>query len=376
MIIVIGAGAVGCSIAYHLATRGATRGDNVLLIDKDEPGRGTSATNFGLIWSQSAQPYSYMDFNILSAQLWPDLVDELANELGADVDYQASGGLSLCMTDEEYAMRRAQLKEQQQSPLCKSEMLTPEEVFKIQPGASPAIKGAYFSPHDGSVNWVKWTRALFDGCLRAGVHFRPHTAVTRIATDNDGTVIGVETTEGFLPAEQVVVAAGVWAKELLAGVNVEVDLRPVRGQVLISEPVDMICPIAMSTVRQDPTGRFFMGVTREEVGFDRSITPEGYHAIRSHAKKLVPATEHLQIMTHFAGLRPIPGDGLPILGSVDRNPGLYIAVGHSGITLSPIHGRVISDLIIEGETGYPIDAYDPLRFERGKMAENKMTKEL
>ena len=353
-VIVIGAGAVGSSIAYQLAQRSQA----VMLLDKDEPGRGTSSTNFGLIWTQTENNHHYVDYAIQSTLLWPDLVDEL----GEDVDYRPGGGLSLCLTEEEYARRTAQLEQQRQSQLFQGRMLTPEEVFAMQPGVSRAIVGALWSPHDGDVNWNKWTQALVRGCGRTGVDVRGHTTVQSLVRDGDGQIRGVQTTEGLIAADHVVVAAGIWSKQLLDAVDVPIDLYPLRGQVLVTEPMEMICPVAMSTVRQEPHGRFFMGVTRERVGFDRSITPEGYRSILDHAVKLVPAVKDLPIMTHFAGLRPIPGDGLPILGPVQSIPGLYVAVSHAGITLSPIHGRVISDLIVAGETPYFVAQYDPQRF--------------
>ena len=119
----------------------------------------------------------------------------------------------------------------------------------------------------------------------------------------------------------------------------------------------------MSTVRQSPQGQFFMGITREDVGYDWSTTTDGYQHICETAPNLVPAVRHLDIKRHFAGLRPIPADGLPLLGPVQKMPGLYLAVGHSGITLSPIHGQIISDLIADGQTAYPIERYNPQRFE-------------
>ncbi|MCB0183918.1 MAG: FAD-binding oxidoreductase, partial [Caldilineaceae bacterium] len=61
---------------------------------------------------------------------------------------------------------------------------------------------------------------------------------------------------------------------------------------------------------------------------------------------------------------PMPRDGKPILGPVPHVPGFYMATSHSGITLSPIHGKIISDLIVEGETDISIEDYDPLRFQR------------
>lgn len=357
---VIGGGAVGCSIAFQLARRGK----DVALIDKAEPGAGTSTKNFGLVWVQSKTPHTYMELSLRSSQLWPQLVEAL----GEDVDLRQGGGLSLCLTEAEYERSEAILREQQRSPLFQGRMISPREVFAMQPGVSREIVGALWSPHDGDVNWIKWTHALSRGCERAGVRMLTRTEVRGIERDGDGAVRGVRTDRGRVAAAQVVCAAGPWSKGVAAMVDVEIDLRPQRGQILITEGTEMICPTPMGLVRQEPHGQFFMGVTHEEVGFDWSTTEDAYRSIRKRAAQLVPGTADLKVVRQFAGLRPMPRDGLPILGPVDRVPGFYIATSHSGITLSPIHGRIISDLIVEGETDIPIDDYDPLRFEKGTVS--------
>lgn len=124
----------------------------------------------------------------------------------------------------------------------------------------------------------------------------------------------------------------------------------------------MICTVPMANVRQDPDGSFYLGVTNEEAGWDVTPTDWAKDEIHADSVRRVPAVGDLRIVRHFAGLRPMPADGLPFLGPVRTVPGLYTAVGHSGITLSPIHGKVISDLIVDGRTEYDIAAYDPLRF--------------
>lgn len=356
-VVVIGGGAVGCSIAFQLAQRGK----EVALLDRAEPGAGTSTKNFGLVWVQSKTPHTYMELSLRSSQIWPQIVDEL----GEDVDLRQGGGLSLCLTEAEYARSEALIGEQRRSPLFQGRMIPPQDVFAMQPGVSREIVGALWSPHDGDVNWIKWTHALARGCERSGVRMLTRTEVTGIERGEDGAVLGVWTDRGRVVAEQVVCAAGPWSKAVAGMVDVAIDLRPQRGQILITEGTEMICPVPMGLVRQEPHGQFFMGVTHEEVGFDWSTTEDAYRSIRERAAQLVPATADLKVVRQFAGLRPMPRDGLPILGAVDRVPGFYIATSHSGITLSPIHGRIISDLILEGETDIPIEDYDPLRFEKG-----------
>lgn len=355
-VIVIGGGAIGCSIAYQLARRGK----DVTLVDKAEPGAGTSTKNFGLIWVHTKEPYAYMELSLRSSLLWPKLVEEL----GEDVDLRQPGGLAPCLTEADYTKAAALVERQQQSPLYQGKMIGPDEVFAMQPGITRDLVGASWSPHDGSVNWVKWTHALARGCERVGVRMFHQTEVTTIERDKDNCVTGVLTSHGRIGATAVVCAAGPWSKQIAALVGLEIDFFPQRGQILITEATNLICPMTMDSVRQEPHGQFYLGTTHEDVGFDWSTSAEAYQQIRSYAARLVPATKDLRVVRHFAGLRPMPRDGKPILGPVPAVPGFYMATSHSGITLSPIHGKIISDLIVEGETDIPLGDYDPLRFAR------------
>lgn len=357
-VIVIGGGAVGCSIAYQLARRGK----DVTLVDKAEPGAGTSTKNFGLVWVHTKEPYTYMELSLRSSLLWPKLVEEL----GEDVDLRQTGGLAPCLTEAAYQRAAARIERQRSSSLYQGKMIAPDDVFAMQPGITRDLVGASWSPHDGSVNWIKWTHALIRGCERAGVRMFHHTEVKAIERDTDNHVTGVLTNRGRIAASHVVCAAGPWSQQVAELVDLEIDFFPQRGQILITEATEMICPMTMDSVRQEPHGQFYLGTTHEEVGFDWSTTAEAYQQIRDYAARLVPATKDLRVVRHFAGLRPMPRDGLPILGPVPHVPGFYIATSHSGITLSPIHGKIISDLIVEGETDVPIEAYDPLRFQQQK----------
>ncbi|MCB0110779.1 MAG: FAD-binding oxidoreductase, partial [Caldilineaceae bacterium] len=312
------------------------------------------------VWVHTKEPHTYMELSLRSSLLWPKLVEEL----GEDVDLRQPGGLAPCLTEEDYAKAEARLERQRRSSLFQGKMIPPDEVFAMQPGITRDLVGASWSPHDGSVNWIKWTHALARGCERVGVRMFHGTTVQAIERDQDNCVTGVLTDHGRIAAPHVVCAAGPWSKGVAELVDLQIDFFPQKGQILITEATEMICPMTMDSVRQEPHGQFYMGTTHEDVGFDWSTTAEAYKAIREYAARLVPATKDLRVVRHFAGLRPMPRDGKPILGPVPHVPGFYMATSHSGITLSPIHGKIISDLIIEGETDVPIEDYDPLRFQR------------
>lgn len=356
-VVVVGAGAVGCSIAYWLAKRGK----DVTLVDKSGPGTGSSVANFGLVWSSAKEPHTYMELNLRSSRLWPQMLDELDE----DVEYRL-GGLKIVLTGTDYEAQGDLVERQRHSPLFRGRMISGPEARDIQPGLSPEIAGALYCPDDGDSNPIKWTYALIRGCKRQGVKVMRDTEVLGFDLDEDNQVAGVLTDRGRVQAGYAVNAAGVWAAQVAQMVGVTIGLYPQRGQVLISEAVPKILPMAQSTVRQSFDGNIYMGATMEDAGFDWSTSPEGAEKIAKNAARMVPLVRDLSIIRQFSGLRPMPRDGLPFIGAIPHVPGYYIAVGHSGNTLSPIHGKIISDLIVEGETDIPLEDYDPLRYdERG-----------
>lgn len=353
-VVVVGAGAVGCSIAYWLAKRGK----DVTLVDKGGPGSGTSIANFGLVWTSDKEPHTYMELNLRSSWLWPKMVAEL----GADVEYRR-GALTVALTETDYADLAGMIEKQRQSPLYCARMISPQEVWDMQPCISRQIAGALYSPDDGDSNPIKWLYALLRACKRLGVRVMRDTEVTGFDLDGENRVAGVHTSWGHIQASHAVNAAGIWAAQIAGMVGVTLGLIPQRGQVLVSEAAPCALTMPESHVRQSLDGNFYMGTTRENVGLSRGTTMEASRKIAQNAIRTVPLISQLSLIRQFSGIRCMPRDGLPFIGHVPHVPGYYIAVGHSGNTLSPIHGKIISDLIVQGQTDIPLEDYDPLRYD-------------
>lgn len=351
-VVVVGAGAVGVSVAYHLAKRGK----RVVLVDREGVGSGTSAATFALIWVHSKEPAHYMELSLRSARMFPALV----RELDADVHLEQQGGLTLCMSEADLANNRALVERQSVSPLYEGRLIDDAEVHRLQPGLSREVRGAVYSPNDGHLDSIRYVTALARGARRLGVVFALHTEVTGIER-RDGLVSAVLTTNGRIAAPHVVNTAGPYAASIARMVDLDLAVRPVRGQVLVTLPMPKTLRLPMSGVRQGPDGRFFMGFTREEAGYNTDVTPDAIRTIARNAVRRVPMLKDARLLRAFAGIRSMPADGLPCLGPIPSVPGFYVAVSHSGITLSPLHGTVIADLICDGKTDIPIAPYDPTR---------------
>jgi sarcosine oxidase subunit beta len=113
--------------------------------------------------------------------------------------------------------------------------------------------------------------------------------------------------------------------------------------------------------RQTRRGNILLGPTYEAGCAEKLTTAEAGKKIAAASIRRYPRLKDVRLVRNFAGIRPLPKDGLPYLGAVQRLPGLYVATSHSGITLAPVHGKVISELIVDGKTDVPLANYQPER---------------
>jgi hypothetical protein len=205
---------------------------------------------------------------------------------------------------------------------------------KVQFG--PEVSGASYGHIDGHVNPLRLLAALQRGLQLRGGHLRANSAVSRIAPRTGG---GFEVQVGAqrFEAAQVIVAAGLGSLALGRMVGLDVPLRAQRGQLLVTERLAPILPLPASGLRQTAEGTVMVGVTQEEVGFDLSTTTAAAARMSRHAARVLPALGQALLVRHWSCLRIMTPDGCPVYaGSVDQ-PGAWIALCHSGITLAAFH---------------------------------------
>lgn len=372
----IGGGAIGTSIAYHLAKRRI----DVILVEKDDIASGTSGACDGFIFMQSKKPGVHLQMAMESAKM----MESLSVELQRDIEYERNGGMIVVKSREDMPEMREVVERQRKLGL-EVDLLDAHQARKMEPCLSSDIAGATYSSMDAQVNPISLCLAFAEAAKRMGAEVLTDTEVTGVSTAN-GKVEGVVTSRGVIRADVVVNAAGVYAPVIGKMVGVELPITPRRGQVLVTEPVPqllkrvMICSRYITSkfnprraqvgargrvpllgvglaLEQTRAGSLLIGSTREFVGYNRSVTPEGIQAILEHASDLVPVIGELNVIRSFAGLRPHTQDGMPILGKVDGVGGFIVAAGHEGdgIALSPITGFLIAELIATGEV--PVKYY-------------------
>jgi glycine oxidase len=366
---VIGGGVIGLAVAWRARARGLT----VVVLERDRAGAGTSHHAAGMlapIAETAPAEESLLELGLTSAREYPSFARELADAAGvADVGYRDCGTLLVARdADEAEALERG-LELRRRYGLA-VERLRASEARRLEPGLAPALRLALDVPDDHAVDPRALTAALAIAIQRAGGEVRELTAAAGVEL-SDQRVTGVVLADGSrLPARDVVIAAGVWSDKL-TGIppSAQVPLRPVKGQIMrLHDPAGP--GLLTRVIRMGPSyivprgdGRYVIGATQEERGFDTTVTAGAAFDLLRDAAELVPGVSELVIDEFTAGLRPGTPDNLPVIGP-STVEGLHWAVGHrrGGILLAPLTAELVVRSIA-GETLDPLAAgFSPGRF--------------
>lgn len=377
-VVIIGSGGFGASTAYHLARRGVP---DVVLLDRYELGSQTSPRAAGLT------------SKVASTELMVRLMDETVEALagfekatGRSIRFTRVGAMRVILTPEgETRIRRDAALAQRLG--VEVQFLSGSEAERLAPhfraGTARAIM---FSSEDGYFHPPLVASAFAAAAADLGVTLQPNTRVTAIL-HQQGRVTGVRTTRGEIRCAAVLDAAGAWSALLGEEVRIRVPLIPTRHQLFITEPIPGIEPhhpivrIHEPSVytRPEQGGLMLGGYEDSPLQLDMRNQPEGfqiadlpldievlwglYGEIRAH----FPALEHAKIREHRGGLPTMSPDGQHIIGPVAHLPGFYIASACNvgGLSISPVIGRALADLIMDGSCEPDLTPFSIERF-RGR----------
>jgi glycine oxidase len=366
-VVIIGGGVIGLTIARALRQRGVR---DVMLIERGRPGAEASWAAGGILAPQVEVDHQDEFFQLACASrdLYPAFAAALKEETGIDVELDTTGTLCLGFTrqDEEELRRRHQW---QIGEGLQVEWLTGDEARRLEPCVSANVRCALRFPRDIQVENRRLVEALVRANEELGVQLVINTQVTALGI-KDARVCRVETSNGFVAAPIVVVAAGAWSSSIDSqGLSLPpIQVEPVRGQMLCFSADPNIgrhviySPRGYLVPRRD--GRVLAGSTVEQVGFDKRVTDDGVSAIKAMALEITASIAGLPIIDSWAGFRPRALDGLPVLGPCEKIRGLLYATGHyrNGILLAPITGLVIADAIVDEVMPESLKTFSPNRF--------------
>jgi len=373
-VVVIGAGIVGCSIAYHLAVQGA---GTVVVVEKDLICSGSTGKSAGGIRQQFAT-----ELNIQLSLESLRMFHRMREELGVDPEFREVGYLFMATTPAELTLfkRQAEFQQHHRIPV---QIVSTGDIRRLVPYVRlDGIIGGAYCPTDGYAAPYEVTMGYATAARRLGVKIYEQRAVTRVLRTGD-RVTGVETSQGSLHAPVVVNAAGAEGGLVGAMAGVDVPVKPYRRQIFVTGPVPEFSREPPLTIdyhrswyfRGEMGGCLFSGPKDEESTFNTNVDWE--HLAQSVAKAVarVPVLEKAEIKRGWAGSYDISPDNNAILGAVPEVPGFFVATGHSGhgFMHGPATGTLMAELILTGKTSIDISPYGLDRFRMGRTVHEAMT---
>jgi glycine/D-amino acid oxidase-like deaminating enzyme len=383
-VLIVGGGIAGASAAYHLAALGRS----VTLLERGEIASGASGVNAGAIDS-----IGWGDRPDLQAQLTAgsvELFKAVQLDHGEDIEFRQSGALQAIHTPEQYEFERRRI-ETLRARGHRVELLATREAQSLEPGLSPALLGAMYSPLRSQADPRRATRAFATLAARHGATILTHHEVTALAPRPAGGYVA-RTSQSEIVAATLVLAAGAWCGPVGALLGLDIPVVPVRGQMWATPPAP---PSVFQTIssaesqhvwhldpggeppfltirkgarvtrhlygRQRRDGEIIFGGDREQAGWTTTPDVAGIEVNRAHAAEVLPFLAGLGIARTWAGLMPFPLDGKPLIGRVPVRENLWIVSGlaSSGFGRGPMAGKLLAEFLHSGTPAPVLAEADP-----------------
>jgi len=352
---VIGGGVIGLAAAW----RAAQRGRSVCVLERGVLGARASHVAAGMLAPVTeADPgeLALLHLGLHSARAWPAFAAELveaAGSAGAAPILNRCGALVVARDNDEALALERELALRHELGL-EVQRLRPSAARRLEPALAPSVRLALSVAGDHAADPRALVLALAGAARGAGAVLRTGATVQRVVV-RDGRATAVALAGGeIVAAEQVVVAAGAWSASLDGLPEpARIPLRPVKGQLLrLRDPegpglVERIVRFEGAYLVPRGDGRYVLGATVEERGFDTSVTAGALYELLRAAAEVVPGVQELIVEETLAGLRPATPDNAPVLGRSDAVDGLVWATGHhrNGILLAPVSADLVADAL-------------------------------
>lgn len=371
-VVVIGAGVIGASVAWHLAARGCT---NVRVIEaRRRSGEGSTGKATGGFRAQFGS-----EVDVRLSLLSRERLLRFREEVGVDPGFRPCGYLFLAERQATLDVFAAAREVQRRAGFEDARPVGLDEIARINPAVRlDGLRGGVFCPSDGFLRPLEVLRGYVEAAERLGVRFDFGEPCVGLRVDG-GRVTGVDTPSGVIPCGAVVNAAGAWAAGVAALAGVDLPVRPLRRQVAITGPFDGLPEDMPLTIFADDgfhlrvrDGRVLLLWPDEPETadpFDCTVEPSWFERTVIRARAAVPclADAPIRFDDCWAGLYETSPDGHALLGAAPGVENLYLANGSSGhgVMHAPALGQLLAEMILDGRAT-SLDAH-PLR--PGRFAE-------
>ena len=410
-VLIIGGGIVGVCAAYYCANAGAS----VTLIEQSSICAGCSRGNAGLIVPSYSIPLPspgiprkallwllnpYSPFSVrartdLSLLRWlrlfvqnctiqavrkavPVIRDltassvRLYEEIFASQDirchYEHKGALELYSTTAGQREGRAKAGLLGEFGIESSEV-TPNRVREMVPASHSGIAGGTYYPGDSHLVPADFVQGLAEKAEKLGARILSGTRLNYLRIAGD-TVAAAATSAGEILASEIVIAAGAWSSQLLGPLDLRLPLQPAKGYsvTLPASPDSIIeTPLLLHEAKLavTPMGGFTrLAGALEFAGFDLSVNPRRIRRLLQESRNYLSGIETPSSVEVWAGLRPCTPDGLPVIGRLKQFKNVVVATGHGmlGVTLGPVTGKIIAEMLFEKAPVFDLAPLSPVRF--------------
>ena len=375
-ILIVGGGIWGLSTAYHLAKFGQK--DILVLERNDEVAAETTPQAAGLVGQ--IRPSVTM---LQAIRYALELFSEFPKETGHDPGLRQTGSLMVALTPERMDAYARQIERSHRNGI-EADFVSHAEMARLAPAIDTSqIEGGYFVPNDGYLDPQQCARAYAAAAKDMGVQIQLNTPVTGLRQRN-GEIIGVETEDGFIESNHLVITAGPWGAGLVKAVGVTAAAQPIRHQRARTVPTPGIPdhhPAVRVTdvscyLRPDKGGYLYGFFEPTPVSIDLEAMPDSFRTgdieppveVMAEAQRRLaptfPILKDLEIAEYRRGMTTFAPDGAYLTGPVPGIDRLYLATGCAalGIAGSPAIGRWLARWIIDGNPGEDLTMFSHGRF--------------
>jgi sarcosine oxidase subunit beta len=371
-VVVIGGGVNGTSTAFQLAKMGMR---DVILVERRQLGAGATGKSGALV----RMHYTNVPESMLAFESFK-IFKAFQDEVGGDPGWDGPGFVQVVAPGYEEALARN--VERQQQLGIDTRMVSKEELKQIQPGIYvDDIGAAAYEPQSGFADPNATAYAFATAAEQLGARIWTQCEATEIVTEG-GKVVGVETTQGRIATENVVLAPGAYADRLLKPLGLDYGLFPHRSMVAIfrwpvgwnERHVVVIDNIHHTWLRPEGSRGTLIGLEQPRRDWDPDDFPEGVDsgfvpAVREKLAARFPAFEHATMRGGWSGIYMMSPDSRPIIDQVPQVPGLFVMLGDSGTSFktAPAIGKCLAEWVIHGEPQtVDLTPFRSTRFAEGK----------
>ncbi len=371
-VVVIGGGAMGTSIAFHLVEAGVR---DVLLLEQGDLGSGSTCKAAGGVRAQFSDP-----INIALGSRGLEAFEKFAERPGQQIDLRQPGYLFLLTSQEQVEAYEASVRVQNAMGVP-SRMLTPAQASALNPAIDVSdVVAASFHARDGYCTPESVVLGYSTAARRLGATVRTHVTVTGIE-QHGGEITAVLTDHGPVRTGTVVCAAGAWSRRIGAMAGVDLPVDPLRRQILVTEPLsDPLATLVTHSTpmtidasttfyfhREGPSILFGMSFQDEHPGFEWDYSEAWLPDLMGAVERRAPALLDVGIAHRWVGMYEVTPDHNALVGEAPTVSRFLYACGFSGhgFLQSPAIGEVVRDLVLERDPVVDVHAFDAGRFAAG-----------